>query len=177
LEETLLHSFLKASRLKHWLARPDCPPAIKECKILFDRLSSSTTVSKPVTSGQTSPARVQHNGLSYTQSTTHLGNSLILFSPNGDTSISLVPGQIKHITTYKNITVFFVHRYLPLKSGVTDPFQAYIHIPIKLYSSQVDTKLEVVQVNWVTGHFALCSLSDEHIAVVSLSKIRYIFSF
>jgi hypothetical protein len=177
LEETLLHSFLKASRLKHWLARPDCPPAIKECKILFDRLSSPTTVSQPVTLGQRSPAHVQHNGLSYTQSTTHLGNSLILFSPNGDTSISPVPGQIKHIITYENIIIFFVHCYLPLKNGVTDPFQAYIHIPIKLYSSQLDTNLKVVQANWVAGHFALYSLSNEHIAVVSLSKVRYIFSF
>lgn len=171
----MLHSFLKANRLKHWLARPDCPPAIKECKILFDRLSSPTTISKPA--GQSSsPARIQHDGLFYTKSTTHLGNSLILFSPGGDTATPLVPGQIKHISNSGNITTFFVHRHLPLESGITDPFEPYIHIPIKLYSSQLNSRLEIVQINWMAGHFALCPLSDKHVAVVSLSRVRWIFT-
>lgn len=38
MESTLLYSFIKAGRLKRWLARSDCPPAFKELKKLFDRL-------------------------------------------------------------------------------------------------------------------------------------------
>jgi hypothetical protein len=171
----LLHSFLKANRLKQWLARPDCPLAIKECKILFDRLLSPTTISKPVTSS--TPARIQHDGFFYTKSTTHLGNSLILFSPGGDTAKPLVPGQIKYISITRNLTIFNVHRYLPLESGVTDPFQPYRHIPIKLYSSQLNSRVEIVQVNWVAGHFALCPVSDKHIAVVSLFQVRFLSPF
>ena len=37
METTMVHTFIKAGKLKRWLARPDCPPVIKECKILFDK--------------------------------------------------------------------------------------------------------------------------------------------
>jgi hypothetical protein len=38
LETTMLHSYLKGSKLRTWLTRPDCPPAIKECKVLLDQV-------------------------------------------------------------------------------------------------------------------------------------------
>jgi hypothetical protein len=36
----MLHSFIKAGKLRRWLARVDCPPVIKECKLLFDKAYS-----------------------------------------------------------------------------------------------------------------------------------------
>lgn len=33
----MLQSFTRAGKLRRWLSRPDCPEAIKECKMLFDR--------------------------------------------------------------------------------------------------------------------------------------------
>ncbi|KIM53743.1 hypothetical protein SCLCIDRAFT_138348, partial [Scleroderma citrinum Foug A] len=36
LERTMLHSYLKGAKLHAWLSRPDCPPAIQECKVLLD---------------------------------------------------------------------------------------------------------------------------------------------
>ena len=38
MESTLLESFLRASKLKCWLVKPDFPPVIKECKELFDKV-------------------------------------------------------------------------------------------------------------------------------------------
>ena len=38
MESTLLQSFLRAANLKCWLAKPDCPAVIKECKVLFDKI-------------------------------------------------------------------------------------------------------------------------------------------
>jgi hypothetical protein len=38
MESTLLASFLRAGKLKRWLAKPDCPSVIKECKQLFDKI-------------------------------------------------------------------------------------------------------------------------------------------
>ena len=38
MESTLLHSFLRASKLKRWLARIDCPQVFREIKELFDKL-------------------------------------------------------------------------------------------------------------------------------------------
>jgi hypothetical protein len=37
MESTMLNTFVKAGKLKRWLARPDCPAVIKECQILFDK--------------------------------------------------------------------------------------------------------------------------------------------
>ena len=38
LESTMLLSFIRAGKLRRWLSRADCPPIIKECKILFDKV-------------------------------------------------------------------------------------------------------------------------------------------
>jgi hypothetical protein len=34
----MLHSFIKTTKLRCWLSRPDCPPVIQECKVLFDSI-------------------------------------------------------------------------------------------------------------------------------------------
>ncbi|KAG2059885.1 hypothetical protein BDR06DRAFT_848123, partial [Suillus hirtellus] len=38
LETTMLHLFIKTSKIRCWLSCPDCPPAIQECKFLFDNM-------------------------------------------------------------------------------------------------------------------------------------------
>src|ERR1700722_4964065 len=108
LEPTLLKSFIRGGRLRRLLARSDCPPAIKECAVLFNRTypkrdhiepdvhgDQVTVDSSSVEDGvsQVPPglrqvipwnkvtlhARFQHKGVSYTRCSTHLGNSLVLF--------------------------------------------------------------------------------------------------
>lgn len=37
LESTILTSYVQAAKLKAWLARDSCPPAIKECRVLFEK--------------------------------------------------------------------------------------------------------------------------------------------
>jgi hypothetical protein len=43
MESTLLHSFLRAAKLKRWFADPFCPPVIKEIKLLFDCIYTAKT--------------------------------------------------------------------------------------------------------------------------------------
>jgi hypothetical protein len=38
LENTMLLSYIKAARLRCWLAREERSPAIQECRVLFDRV-------------------------------------------------------------------------------------------------------------------------------------------
>jgi hypothetical protein len=48
----MLHSYIQAAKLRGWLARPDCPPAIQECRALFDRVyapKSATNLSQVLT--------------------------------------------------------------------------------------------------------------------------------
>ncbi|KAG1869324.1 hypothetical protein C8R48DRAFT_671285 [Suillus tomentosus] len=36
----MLKSHIKTAKLRRWLNRPHCPPAIRECKVLFDRMNA-----------------------------------------------------------------------------------------------------------------------------------------
>ncbi|TFK52916.1 hypothetical protein OE88DRAFT_1627523, partial [Heliocybe sulcata] len=38
LEPSMIKSFIRGARLRHWLAREDCPPAIKECNAVFQEI-------------------------------------------------------------------------------------------------------------------------------------------
>ena len=42
MESTLLHSFLRAAKLKRWFGDPFCPPVIREIKLLFDWIYAKT---------------------------------------------------------------------------------------------------------------------------------------
>jgi hypothetical protein len=45
----MLHSFIRTAKLRYWLNRPDCPLAIQEYKVLFDRMyapKSATSLNK-----------------------------------------------------------------------------------------------------------------------------------
>jgi hypothetical protein len=126
LESTFVHLFIRAAKLRRWLARDDSSPAIKECKRLFDKAYAlknnytssadglftetrddadpllASEIPRPrelqlLVTGQIHlQARYKHRGVIYSRSSTHLGNSLILFHPDG-IETDEVPGTIKCI--------------------------------------------------------------------------------
>ena len=123
----MIQLYLKAAKLRGWLCRPQCPPAIHKCKILLDRAYRNfdqyydldgeakdldnvqipaTTILTPVSQDLYAlilectavlRAYLRHEGVMYSQSSTHISNSLILFYPQGDCALSSVPGSIKYI--------------------------------------------------------------------------------
>ena len=108
----LLHSHLRASKLKLWLPRTDCPPVFQEIKVLFDRIYAPKTLDSEVqTQTRSVPsdlqsllnantkkvslrARFRRNGIVYSRESTHAGNSQIYFYPNGDLRAPPVAGSI-----------------------------------------------------------------------------------
>ena len=44
MESTLLHSFLKSSKIKRWLSNPNHPAALLEINLIFDRLYAPTSM-------------------------------------------------------------------------------------------------------------------------------------
>jgi len=143
METTMLHSFIKAMKLRCWLSRPDCPLAIQECKVLFDRMyafgfkdelaedplddsvrapPSAIAVATPedlyaLIKRQTAilRAHLKFNGIIYSRASTHVGNSQILFYPHGDRLSSPVPGSIQYIyATPIGELMFAVRRHFPL---------------------------------------------------------------
>ena len=129
--------------------------------------------------GQTAymQAHLKYDGLKFSRSSTHLGNSLVMFYPNGNRSLSPVPGQIEHIIIKAGQPMFALKRHLPMSQAVADPFRFYEHLRMKVYSSQFTDVLELVDVEWVTGHFAQYLVTSAHVVVMSLSRVSvFIFA-
>ena len=115
MESTLLHSFLKAVKLQHWLSDPQSPPIFKEIKMAFNKIywssnsydnlhddSAADQSDLDVTTPRSIPddlkalkhisrnkiflkTHIKVQGIFYTCSEMHLGNSLIHFYPTPHT--------------------------------------------------------------------------------------------
>ncbi|KAG1882044.1 hypothetical protein C8R48DRAFT_587271 [Suillus tomentosus] len=169
----MLRSYIKATKFRCWLARPDCPPAIQECRILFDRVYAPNGATDPLPEDPMDDASLKYDGIIYSRASTHLGNSQVFFYPGGDRSLTLVPANITYI--YGTLTgemMFAVQRHLPLDphNRPIDPFSMYSEFPAKLYSTNLQSCLEKVKVSWVVGHFARWAVSDCHTVILSLSR-------
>ncbi|KAF8583256.1 hypothetical protein K439DRAFT_1282777, partial [Ramaria rubella] len=150
--------------LHHWLGRPDCPPALKECKKLFEKVYSQ----KGYQYAGVLRAFAKHNGVVYATSTAHLGNSLVQFYPGSNKNSSPVPGSIQHIF-YQEENLFFAVKHQECAIGdMLDLFKPYAHFPMKLYSPKLSGQLKVVEVDWVVSHYARWPISLEHVVVLSL---------
>jgi hypothetical protein len=194
MEFTLLQSFLKATKLKRWLAKPDCPPVIKECKELFDKIYSpkrpdsdgSCKADENIINHTSAPtdlraflkdpkptlmARVRYNGIIYSTAKTHEGNSLVQFYPHGDMATSPIPGSIRHIFREGENTYLAVQRQLPADNAVLDPFVHYPYFPAKLYSSRLSQTLELVHLDWISAHYARWNFTPDHAIVLSLNRV------
>jgi hypothetical protein len=195
LESTMLSSFVRAANLKHWLARPDCPPFIEECKRVFDQAFSNTeddknTISQSafhpvpaflrgIIKSQKVALRARHfyDHVTFSRMSTHLGNSLIMFYPSGDHSNKPVPGSINYIVAQDGGEVVYVIRRQQPSSGAIDPFSRYPHFHAKIYSTVLSENLEVVKPEWVFSHYARWDLDEKHAVVLSLSRVCSILYF
>ncbi|KAF8833394.1 hypothetical protein BDN67DRAFT_917111, partial [Paxillus ammoniavirescens] len=123
-------------------------------------------------------AHVKHEEVVYSRSSTHVGNSLIMFYPQGCHSLSPVPGIIKYIFGSNGFLTFAVQRQCPLPQGKQhDPFTLYLHFLAKLYSSVVSDGLEIVRLSWAVSHFARLPIVDGHVVVLSLCRVSSMASY
>ncbi|KAF8176789.1 hypothetical protein BJ912DRAFT_857258 [Pholiota molesta] len=176
----MLLSFLRGVKLRHWLSRPDCPPALKKCKVVFDNAFGKRETVDAMSHNPDSyqsvrlRARYTHNDTIYTRSSTHVGNSLILFYPNGNRSKKLVPGCIKYIIDEDQRKLFAVNRQVPAPPGTVDPFRFYSHFPAVIYSTDLSPDLELISPEWVGTHYARWCMDDNRAVVLNLSRVRYL---
>ena len=150
MEGTATESFLKGSRLRHWLASPECPSALQKCRVLFhkhfgyefsgaggdddDRHIEGKPVVLPVCVQKTAKrrmgimcARVKYKGRLFTTSACHKGNSMVLFGLEGcpKDMKECIPGCIQHICIVEGEVKLVVQQYLPYAAytgGQEDPF-------------------------------------------------------
>ena len=202
MESTLLLSFLKAAKFWCWLGDPQSPSIFKEIKFVFDNIyksnhsyndphhdSSTNKANLDISAPQSIPddlknmqninknkvfirAHIKLQGILYTCSQTHLGNSLVHFHPDGDWSKPLVPGQIKYIySTDGGVYAFALQQEISLPSDPLNLLALYLHFPAKTYSSKYSSSLEHIDLNWVFFHYAWWDISPNHSVVLSLTWV------
>ncbi|KAI0349222.1 hypothetical protein OH77DRAFT_1499641 [Trametes cingulata] len=196
---TMLNSYLRASKLRRWFQRSDCPAALLQVKRLFDKAfgngnfagASETPDALEVFEEESSKqppslpddlqrcidpqersravlvARAKHNGVVYTRSSTHLGNSLVRVYGRGN---SMEYGSIKYIFKVGNRVTLAMQRHLPAKGP--DPFRRYADFLATVRSSELSTHLECVPIEHVVCHFARYTMPSGDVAVISLYKVR-----
>ena len=73
---------------------------------------------------------MKQEGVIYSTSKTHKGNSQIFFYPNGDRTLAPVAGFIQYIYSEgkkSNKTLLAVKCAITVDKSVTDPFAKYMH--------------------------------------------------
>jgi hypothetical protein len=192
LEATMGASFIKAAKLKHWLARPDCPEFLKECKIVFDKAFGSTWTKsdseiiaesafcpvpdalKGIISERRVALRARHkfDNTFFCRSSTHVGNSLVLFYPGDNPSETPVPGSIEYIVAKPNKDIVYVVRQqLPAPPGALDLFRFYSHFPAKIYSRELSKQRQVIRPASVLSHYARWNFDKGRAVVLTLSRV------
>src|SRR6266545_256015 len=190
LESTMTLSYLKASKLKQWLARSDCPPFLRECKVVFDKAFAKRESNDPPASSAFGPVpaglenlvhgpsvalRARHvvEDIVYSRCSTHVGNSLIMFYPQGDQALPPSPGSIQEIVVYPNRDVVYIVKHqMPAGPELDDPFSEYPHFPAKLYHNLLSPELEMVRPDWVLSHYAQWAVDVNNVVVLTLSHVR-----
>ena len=110
----------------------------------------------------------------FSRASTHVGNSLVQFLPEGSKNTQPIPASIKYIFEKEGKIRFAVQRQLPAP-GTVDPFLRYPDFPAKLYSSQLSPSLEEVDVEWVVGHCARYIFSQKLAAIFGQRLAAIIF--
>lgn len=194
-------AFLRAANLKRWLSRAaNKSDSIQRCKALFDKIYGTKSdnhhdeelvladedctnreenedtpvdLKAHVTSSFVAlHARFRYKGVVYARSSTHLGNSLVLFYPGGNINSPPIPGSIQYIYTVGGKTTFAVQRYHKPALDEPDPFAQWPEFRAQIWSIGNDTDvLEDVQVPWIHTHFAQLQISKDKAVVLDLSEL------
>jgi hypothetical protein len=119
-----MKSYMRGANIRRWLKRPECPEVIRQFKNLFDKAFPSKIRDVKETDTKSKLVELAHytyNGFNFSRSSTHLGNSLILYYPTPSSTIP-VAGSIQKIDNSGNQVYFVVKRQAALPLAKFDPF-------------------------------------------------------
>ncbi|KAE9390812.1 hypothetical protein BT96DRAFT_1001950 [Gymnopus androsaceus JB14] len=91
MEATIVRTLVQTANLRRWLHRPDCPEAIRQLTLLFDKCF--IPVNAPKSSNEfiqrkgTTQAYAKHNGVNFSPYITHKGNANIIYRPTAPVTV------------------------------------------------------------------------------------------
>ncbi|KAF8226968.1 hypothetical protein L208DRAFT_1299015, partial [Tricholoma matsutake] len=111
------------------------------------------------------------NNVIFACSSTHIGNSLVLFHPDGNIASPPFPASIQYIMANTDGSIkYAVQQQHPLDHS-SNPFQFYLHFPASIYSTSLSSTLEVIEPQWVISHYARWRLDESCCVVLALSRV------
>lgn len=187
-----MRSFFRGAKLRQWLGRSDCPKVINECGAILDNIYDGVIepddmVGKQVTlpnelalkiGSKTGMLRAHHrtNGVVFSRASTHVGNSLVIYSPNHDPQLPDVYASIQYIFRLsQNEEWRFAVKMQPGIPGSRDPFSSWSDYPASMKLRKLDDTLELVNMNWVHSQYARWAVSEEHVFTLPLRPVSPLF--
>lgn len=177
-EQTITQAFILGCKTRHWLSRPDCPQAIKECKGLYDKayrkksvLNDDEGLEPPSSKGTQGPkmelpmeiaialpfssaptkANLTVNGIVYSRAETHTGNSLVMY-------------RMGDLVRYGSIQVIFWHpggawrcavkRQLPAADTIANIYGLFEDYPATILSNSWVEQPDIIDPGDILAHYA-----------------------
>ncbi|KAF5317882.1 hypothetical protein D9758_018788 [Tetrapyrgos nigripes] len=176
MESTIMKTLARTANIRRWLRRPECPEAVKQLKVLFDKCFVPANAPPPQEENHEMKgnfcAYAKHKCINFSGVHTHSGNSHIIYRPVG--SPSAIAGQIEVIEdmSAERGTPILVHvrPFLPLVKPLSDPFLCYPHFQATTYSSQLSDEKDIIGLDRIISHAARFDYSYGRSVLVDLSR-------
>ncbi|KAE9391973.1 hypothetical protein BT96DRAFT_831255 [Gymnopus androsaceus JB14] len=172
LESTIMKSQLHVANIRRWLRRSDCPEAIRQLKVLFDKCFVPTEPPEEEFKLGSHRSYIKRDGVVFSPHLTHEGNATIIYRPNSNEEP--IAGRIEQIdnvvTENGTLTRLLVRAHLPLPKASYDPFRIFPDFPAKTYSTQMKDSLHVVDLDNVVAHAARFDFSHNRSVLLNLSR-------
>jgi hypothetical protein len=194
METTIHRSFIRGANLRRWMSRRDAHVLVKTAKSLFDKMymkkADDHPMAAPIASDSdddhsdddhnaiaaSSMPRIRLNGVTYSRSQTHVGNSGVMWRPEGGRRKLAVPGRIEKIERDKKGNVYFhVKQHCPAELPYSDPFEQWPELQAKIWSTKHMTSLRI-PFECIVSQTIVCDIGDDLCVVMAIYRVFFYFS-
>ncbi|KAE9383260.1 hypothetical protein BT96DRAFT_844312 [Gymnopus androsaceus JB14] len=176
MEATIIKSVTCTANMRHWLHRPDCPEAVWQLKIMFNKCFVPANAVKPENGlrPMKGPRRAyaRWDAANFSAAKTHPGNATIIYQPTPcEKPIAGQIQDIRNITTPSGFTVeLHIRPFEHLPKLLYDPFSHYPHLSATSYSSTLREKKDIIRLEDIVAHAARFDYSYHRTVLVNLSR-------
>ena len=174
MESTIIKTLARTANIRRWLRRPECPGAVKQLKILFDKCFIPANASPPQENRKikgATQAYARHKGVNFSGVNTHSGNSHIIYRTERNPPVAGQIQYIENVTTSHGVEIrLHVRSFLPLPKTLFDPFRRYPHFQATTYSSKLSVRDDIIHLDDVVAHAARFDFSHDRSVLVNLSR-------
>jgi hypothetical protein len=173
MEATIIKSVTRTANIRRWLGRPDCPEAVCQLKVMFDKCfkpaNGMVKQENRPTKGSTR-AHAKLDSTNFSRSKTHPGNATIIYRPSPDERP--IAGVIQEIHNETNSSLIRLHvqPFESLPKHLYDPFLRYPHLSAKTYSSTLREEADVISLDAIVSHAARYDYTHNRSVLVNLCR-------